>query len=148
LRADPRRVFTGASVDNGIDENLQVGSNMSGKQSKAKHGKLKSKKKSNLDWVLVGEEVDDLERMCNNADGEKLLSIITTLHHQAEKRTHSAWPDDTTISYTQPVYKAFNDGHLSLLELLFSVSTGGMGKINSMADLNIVCQRNVLDFDA
>jgi hypothetical protein len=50
--------------------------------------------------------------------------------------------------HTQPVYKAFNDGHLSLLELLFSVSTGGMGKINSMTDLDVVCQRNVLDFDA
>ena len=86
--------------------------------------------------------------MCNNADGEKLLAVITTLHHQAEKRTHSVWPDDTTMSCTQPVYKAFNNGHLGLLELLFSVSTGGMGKINSMADLNIVCQRNVLDFDA
>ena len=42
----------------------------------------KLKKQSNLDWVLVGKEVDDLERMCNNADGEKLLAVITTLHHQ------------------------------------------------------------------
>jgi hypothetical protein len=77
LRADPRRVFTGASIDNGIDENLQFG-NMSGKQS------MEVEKQSNLDWVLVGKEMDDLERMCNNADSEKLLAVITTLHHQTE----------------------------------------------------------------
>lgn len=47
-----------------------------------------------------------------------------------------------------PVHKPFNDGHLSLLELFFGVSTSSMGKINCMADLNVICQRDILHFDA
>jgi hypothetical protein len=78
LRADSCGVFTRASVDNGIDENLHVG-NMSAERSMGLR-----KKQSNLDWVLVCEEVNDLERMCNNADSEKLLAVIATLHHQTE----------------------------------------------------------------
>jgi len=27
--------------------------------------------------------VDNFERMCDNANGHELLSVITTLHHQA-----------------------------------------------------------------
>ena len=36
-----------------------------------------------LDGVLVGEEVDDLKRVRDNADGQELLSVVATLHHQA-----------------------------------------------------------------
>lgn len=43
LRTDPGRVFARASVDDGVDEDL--------------------------DRVLVGQEVDDLERVGDNADG-------------------------------------------------------------------------------
>jgi hypothetical protein len=50
--------------------------------------------------------------------------------------------------HSQPVDKTFNYGHLSFLELFFGVSTSGMGKINSMTDLNIIRQRDVLHFDA
>ena len=39
---------------------------------------------ANLDRVLVGEQVDDLESVSNNADGQKLLSVVATLHHQAK----------------------------------------------------------------
>ena len=39
-----------------------------------------------------------------------------------------------------PVHEPFNYGHLSLLELFFGVSTGSMGKIDRMADLNVICQ--------
>jgi hypothetical protein len=82
--------------------------------------------------------MDDFERMCNNADGEKLLAVITTLHHQTE----SARSMQPTIRHYHnlPVHEPFNYGHLSLLELFFGVSTSGMGKINGMADLNVICQ--------
>jgi hypothetical protein len=39
-----------------------------------------------------------------------------------------------------PVHEPFNYGHLSLLELFFGVSASGMGKVNGMADLNVICQ--------
>ena len=38
-----------------------------------------------LDGVLVGEEVDDLERVRDNADGEELLAVVASLHHQARE---------------------------------------------------------------
>jgi hypothetical protein len=37
---------------------------------------------TNLDGVLVGEEVDDLECMCDDADSHKLLAVVAALHHQ------------------------------------------------------------------
>ena len=36
-----------------------------------------------LDGVLVGEEVNDLKRVRNNADGHELLAVVAALHHQA-----------------------------------------------------------------
>jgi len=99
-----------------------------------------------LDWILVGKEVDDFERMCDNTDSEKLFAVIATLHHQTES-LQSMQP--TIRSYHNlPVHKPFNDGHLSLLELFFGVSTSRMRKINCMADLNVICQRDILHFDA
>ena len=82
--------------------------------------------------------MDDFERMCNNADSEKLLSVIAAFHHQTE----SALSMQPTIRHYRnlPVHEPFDYGHLSLLELFFGVSTSGMGKINGMADLNIICQ--------
>ena len=38
---------------------------------------------THLDRVLVGEEVDNFEGMCNNADGQELLAVVAALHHQA-----------------------------------------------------------------
>ena len=44
---------------------------------------------AHLDGVLVGEEVDDLERVRDNADSEEFLAIVTTLHHQATQMARS-----------------------------------------------------------
>lgn len=59
LRTDTRRVLTGTGVDDGVDEDL--------------------------DGVLVREEVDDLERVRDDADGEELLAVVAALHHQAAR---------------------------------------------------------------
>lgn len=64
LRANTSRVFTGTGVDNSVNEDL--------------------------DRVLVGEEVDDLERVRDNANGQELLAVVATLHHQAKPRKHSS----------------------------------------------------------
>ena len=45
-----------------------------------------------LDGVLVGEEVDDLERVRDNADGQELLAVVAALHHQAAKSPIRPFP--------------------------------------------------------
>ena len=39
--------------------------------------------RTHLDGVLVGEEVDDLKRVRDNADGQELLAVVAALHHHA-----------------------------------------------------------------
>ncbi len=82
--------------------------------------------------------MNNLERMCNNADSKKFLAVIATLHHQT-KSAQSMQPS-LRHYHNLPVHKPFDYGHLSLLELFFGVSTSGMGKINGMANLNVICQ--------
>lgn len=36
----------------------------------------------NLDGVLVGKEVNDLEGVGDDADGHELLSVVASLHHE------------------------------------------------------------------
>ena len=54
--SDSGRVLSGSGVDDGINENL--------------------------DGVLVGEKVDNLERVGDDSDGHELLSVVSSLHHQ------------------------------------------------------------------
>jgi hypothetical protein len=61
LGSDTGGVFTGTSVDNGVDENL--------------------------DRVLVGQEVDDLESVSNDSDSQKLLSVVPSVHHQTVEKS-------------------------------------------------------------
>jgi len=102
LRADTRRVFTGAGIHDRIDEDL--------------------------DGVLVGEEVDDLKGVGDNADGEEFLAVVAALHHQA-------------------VYEALDDGHLRFLELLLGVAAGGVREVDGVTDLDVICQGDVLDLN-
>jgi hypothetical protein len=77
LRANTSRVFTGAGVDNGIDKNLY-----NDMLSAARTHEVDWLSGTDLDGVLVGEKVNDLKRVCHYADGEELLAVVTTLHHQ------------------------------------------------------------------
>ena len=65
---------------------------------------------TDLDGVLVGEEVDDLERMCDNANGQKLLAVVAALHHQAN--IHSNTRPATASEAVRPLRRAYN-AHLS-----------------------------------
>lgn len=56
LGTDTGRVFAGSGVDDGVDEDL--------------------------DRVLVREEVDDLERVRDDADGHLLLTVVASVHHE------------------------------------------------------------------
>lgn len=57
LGSDSGRVFSWASVDNGVDEDL--------------------------DWVLLGDEVDDLESVLDDSDGHDLFTVVSSVHHEA-----------------------------------------------------------------
>ena len=46
-----------------------------------------------------------------------------------------------------PVDQSLDNGHLSLLELLLGVTTGSVWKVDGMADLDVVGEGDVLDFD-
>lgn len=46
-----------------------------------------------------------------------------------------------------PVNQSLDDGHLRLLELLFGVTTSRVRKIDGMADLNVVRERDILHLD-
>jgi hypothetical protein len=37
---------------------------------------------TDLDGVLVGEEVDDLKGMCDDANSHELLAVVAALHHK------------------------------------------------------------------
>lgn len=39
---------------------------------------------SNLDRILVGEEMNDFEGVGDDADGQEFLAVVAALHHQAE----------------------------------------------------------------
>lgn len=43
-----------------------------------------------------------------------------------------------------PVYQALDDRHLSLLELLLGKTASSVRKVNSVTDLNVICERDVL----
>jgi hypothetical protein len=58
LRTDTGGVFPGTGVDDGVNEDL--------------------------DGVLLGDEVDDLESVLDDADGHDLLAIVAAVHHEAE----------------------------------------------------------------
>jgi hypothetical protein len=61
-----------------------------------------------LDGVLLGNEVDDLESVLNNSDSHDLLSVVSTVHHEC-------------------VDESLDNGHSALGELLLGVSAGGVG---------------------
>jgi len=51
------------------------------------------------------------------------------------------------IRRSGPVNQALNNRHLCLLELLLGIATSGMGEVDGMANLDVVSQGDILDFD-
>ena len=78
LRTDTCGIFSGAGVHDGIDKNLELKYII-----RIKLG-VTILIDAYLDRVLVGEEVDDLEGMSDNADSKELLAVVAALHHETE----------------------------------------------------------------
>lgn len=99
LGTDTGRVFTRSSVDDGINKNLN--------------------------WVLVGKQVDDFESMSDDSDGHLLSMVLSmTFFDIAGSATHLL----SVISsvHHQAVNESLNDWHLRFPELLGSISTSGV----------------------
>ncbi|KAH9401930.1 hypothetical protein TYRP_016499 [Tyrophagus putrescentiae] len=77
-------VLTGAAVDDRIDENLQR--------------------------ILSGQQVDDLEGVLDDAHRHQLLAVVAAVHHHR-------------------VGQALDDGALRLAEALLSVPSRGVGQV-------------------
>ena len=143
LGADTGGVLTGTSVDDGVNENLGGYGNVS-----LRILALLLAECADLDGVLVGEEVDDLERVRDDADGQELLAVVAALHHQA-----CIVSDFRSLHFLRlcdkdtPVNQSLNDRHLRLLELLLSITAGGVGEVDGVADLDVVSEGDVLDLD-
>jgi hypothetical protein len=71
-----------------------------------------------LDGVLVGDEVDDLERVLNNSHGLQLLSVVASVHHKG-------------------VGESLDDWALGLAEALDGISSGGMWEVDWL-ELDVV----------
>jgi len=99
---DTGGIFTGTGVDDGINENL--------------------------DGVLVGEKVDDLESVLDDTDSHELLSVVAAVHHQG-------------------VGETLNNGALGLAETLGGEATGSVGQVDGGLDLDVVDQGDILDLD-
>ena len=104
--ADTGRVFAGRGVHDSVDEDL--------------------------DGVGTSHEVDDLERVLDDAEGHELLAVVAAVHHEAVDET-------------------LNNGALSLAEALLVVSPGGVGDVDFvlglLVDRDVVDERHVSDVD-
>lgn len=101
-RTNSGGVFSWTSVDNGVNDNL--------------------------DWVLVGQEVDDLKGVLDNSDSLELLTVVTAVHHHGVGQT-------------------LNDWALGLSETLDSITTSSVVEVDWLSDLNVVGQRDVLNLN-
>ena len=86
-------IFTGTTVDDCVDGDLK--------------------------GVLVGEEVDDVESMFDDSDGQELLTVVSSVHHEG-------------------VGQSLDDGALGFAESLGGVSAGSVWEIDCMTKLDVV----------
>jgi hypothetical protein len=105
-RTDTGRVFTRTRVDDGVNQDLY--------------------------GVLVGQEVDDLEGVLDDAHSHALLTVVATVHHQR-------------------VGETLDNGALGLAETLDVVALGGVGEESVVSllllDSNVVLQSDIADGD-
>lgn len=85
-RTDSGGILSGTSVLDGVDEDLNR--------------------------VLVGQEVNDLEGLLDDADRQLLLTVVSTLHHHR-------------------VDESLNDGAGGLSETLLLITASGVGQVHS-----------------
>lgn len=92
LRTDTCRVFSRTGVDDRIHQHLGT---------RIRKNKVKTTstcpnpKRTHLDRILVREEMNNLKRMCDDADGQQFLAIIAAFHHQASSQIKVEYASDS-----------------------------------------------------
>jgi len=83
-----------------------------------------------LQRVLPGEQMDDLERVLDDAAGHQLLAVVATLHHQGAGQS-------------------LHNGALGLAETLGGITSGGVGKVAGelLLHRDVILQGDVVDGD-
>jgi len=81
-----------------------------------------------LNGVLVGHDVNDLEGVSHYSDGHQLLAVVSAVHHKRVRQSLDDWA-------------------LCFPESLRSVSTSGVRDVNGRSNLNVISQRDISDFD-
>lgn len=76
LRTDTRRVFSRTRVDDRVHEDLGA------RYAQNPSAIRPNQKSTHLNRVLVREEVNNLKRMRDDANGQQLFAVVTTFHHQ------------------------------------------------------------------
>jgi hypothetical protein len=104
---DAGRVLTGASVDDGVDEDLE-GVLQTERETERVQGEQR---------YLAGEEVDDLEGVLDDANSQQLLAVVASAHHEGVDNT-------------------LDDGALGLAEAADGIATSGVGDVHSAGVLD------------
>merc|ERR1719154_382971 len=83
-----------------------------------------------LEGVLSGQQVDDLEAVLDDPDSHELLAVVPAVHHEG-------------------VHQTLNNGALSLAETLGSISSGGVGEVLGvlLLDGDVVLEGHVRDLN-
>lgn len=93
--------------------------------------------------------MNDLKGMCDNADSHEFLAVVASLHHQTKRcEAQSVSQCATMKTNITPVNQPFNYWHLCLLKLLFGIASGGVRQEDRMANLNVVLEGDILDFNS
>ena len=80
-----------------------------------------------------------------NANSKEFFSVVATLHHQAIPHGLALITHFRRFIFSiVPVHQALDDRHLSLLELLLGITASGVGEVNGMADLDVICEGDIL----
>jgi hypothetical protein len=102
-----------------------------------------------LDGILVGQKMNDFKGMCDNSDSHEFLAVVASLHHQTKRCECRFVSQCATMKLNGvPVNQPLNYWHLRLLELLFGIASGGVRQEDRMANLNVVLEGDILDFDS
>ncbi|KAH3664567.1 hypothetical protein OGATHE_003382 [Ogataea polymorpha] len=83
---------------------------------------------NDLEWVLFGQNVDNLHGVLDDSHSLEFLTVVSTVHHQR-------------------VGQSLDNRTLSLSESLRGVSASSVGNVHWLSDLDVIGQGDVLDGD-
>lgn len=90
--------------------------------------------------------MDDFEGVGNNTESKEFLAVIAALHHETN-RGLTRQLSCNGFCGPIPVHQSLDNWHLGLLKLFLGVTASGVGKVDSMVDLDVVVEGYIFYFD-